>query len=204
MPRTSLQLGSVSVARSRRYGEDLTYGEWHRQALPDKYGRIGHRIDMADRDWTEYCHYCKTPLALIEEVRDRGQDLLDKGVSVTRNLASLANIQAYLMAWRSERPPEVDREINALHARIRELEAQWPIVGFTIRNLRRQGANLQPLTPDEWLEHLLIIHREHHSECRRATEWKVDGSRLMAVKDGHVLHEVTLFDVLRFAAEGVI
>lgn len=189
------------MARSRRYGEDLTYGEWHRAALPEKYGRIGHRIDMADRDWTEYCHYCKTPLALIEEVRDRGQDLLDKGVTVTRNLAVLANMPAYLMAWRNERPPEIDREINQLHARIRELEAAWPILEFTIRNLRTRHSPLVKVSTDDWLEHLLILHREHHHECRRATEWTVKSGRLLAVKDGHPLHEVTLFDVLKLGSE---
>lgn len=189
------------MARSRRYGEDLTYAEWHRTALPEKYGRVGHRIDMADRDWTEYCHYCKTPLALIEEVRDRGQDLLDKGVTVTRNLAAALNRPGYLMAWRSERPPEVDAEINALHARIRELEAAWPIVEFTIRPLTRKDQRLIKVTPDEWLEHLLIIHREHHGVCGHANEWSVDGRRLIAVKDGNPLHEVTLFDVLHWASE---
>jgi hypothetical protein len=189
------------MARSRRYGEDLTYGEWHRHALPEKYGRIGHRIDMADRDWTEYCHYCKTPLALIEEVRDRGQDLLDKGTTVTRNLAAMAHIPGYLMAWRNDRPPGVDREIEALHERIRQLEAQWPIIRFTIRDLAKPGRKLIPLSTDEWLEHLLVIHRAHHADCSKAGEWAVNGTRLMEVKDSHPLHEVTLFDVLRFAAD---
>jgi len=187
------------VARTRKYGEDLTYGEWHRDALPEKYGRIGHRIDMADRDWTEYCHYCKTPLALIEEVRDVGQDLRDKGVAVTRNLAMMAQMPAFLMAWRNDRPPEVDEEIDRLNRRIRELESQWPITGFTIRNLRHRSSRLEPVTPDDWLEHLLIIHREHHAECSSANEWAVNGSRLIAVKDRHPLHDVTLFDVIRFA-----
>lgn len=190
------------MARSRKYGEDLTYGEWHRTALPEKYGRIGHRIDMANRDWTEYCHYCKVPLALIEEVRDMGQDLLDKGVSVTRHLATMAQMPAFLMAWRSERPPEVDDEIDRLNRRIRELESQYPITGFTIRNLRHRGRKLESVTPDDWLEHLLIIHRQHHAECSRANEWAVNGSRLIEVKDRHPLHDVTLFDVLRFAESG--
>ncbi len=185
------------MARSRRYGEDLTYAEWHRNALPAKYGRIGHRIDLADRDWTEYCHYCKTPLAIIEEVRDRGQDLLDKGVSVTRNLARMARLPGMLLAWRNDRPPEVDRRINDLHQQIRELEAQWPILEFTIRNLLGPGRRLVRITPDTWLEHLLIIHREHHHGCPRATEWVVDAGKLMVAKDGNLLHEVTLFDVLR-------
>lgn len=189
------------MARSRKYGEDLTYSEWHREKLFEKYGRVGHRTDMADRDWTEYCHYCKTPLTLIEEVRDRGQDLRDKGVSVTRNLASMANIPAFLMAWRNERTREADREINQLHQQIRDLEAQWPITGFTIKNLRQRGSQLIKITPDQWLEHLLIIHREHHHKCARATEWKVNGSRLMVAKNTHPLHEVTLLDLLQFGEQ---
>lgn len=189
------------MARSRLYGEDLTYGEWHRHALPEKYGRIGHRIDMANRDWTEFCHYCKVPLAIIEEVRDVGQDLLDKGVSVTRSLATRAQLPAWLMAWRSERPPEVDREIEALNGRIRELEAQYPITGFTIRDLRQPGRQLVRLGTDQWLEHLLLVHRQHHADCPCGGEWAVNGTRLIEVKNGHPLHEVTLFDVLRFAAQ---
>lgn len=184
------------MARSRKYGEDLTYGEWHRHALVELYGRIGHRIDMADRDWTEYCHYCKAPLALIEEVRDRGQDLLDKGVSVTRGLAGLANIQAYLMAWRNERPKSIDQEINQLHNRIRELEARWPITGFTVRNLRRRISSLERLTTEEWMEHLLLIHRQHHLICTRAGEFPVKADRLLAAKSAHPMHDVTLLDLL--------
>jgi hypothetical protein len=185
------------MARSRRYGEDLTYAEWHRHALPAQYGRIGHRIDMADRDWTEYCHYCKTPLALIEEVRDRGRDLCDKGISVTRNLAAAARLDsAYLLAWRSERPAEVDREIEQLHGRIRELESQWPIVGFTIRDLLKPGCLLQRVTVNDWLERLLILHREHHQTCSRAREWPVATEKLLAAKAAHPLYELHLFDVL--------
>lgn len=184
------------MARTRKHGEDLTYGEWHRNALPEAYGRIGHRIDMADRDWTEYCHYCKTPLALVEEVRDVGQNLLDKGVTVTRQLAAALNRPGYLMAWRTQRPREVDDEIDALNRRIRELEAAWPIVEFTIRSLRTRNTKLEKVTPDIWLEKLLIIHREHHAECGRANEWVVRKDKLLAVKDGNPIAEVTLFDVL--------
>lgn len=184
------------MARSRNYGEDLTYAEWHRNALPEHYGRVGHRIDMANRDWTEYCHYCKTPLAVVEEVRDVGQNLLDKGVTITRHLAAALNRPGYLMAWRTERPKEVDAEINALNKRIRELEAAWPIVEFTIRRLRSRDARLEKVTPDVWMEALLIVHREHHAECGRANEWAVRKDKLIAVKDGNPLHQLTIFDVL--------
>lgn len=185
------------MSQRRRYGEDLTYAEWHRAAFPELYGRIGHRIDMADRDWTENCHYCREPLLIVEEVRDRGQDLLDKGTSVTRRLAERANLPAALMAWRSDRPKEVDREINTLHARIRELEAGWPIVGFTVRYLRRRDSlRLHRLTPAEWLEWLAIQHREHHAQCEKANEFPVRRDRLIAVRDAHALHEPSLLDGL--------
>lgn len=188
------------MARSRKYGEDLTYSEWHRSALPNLYGRIGHRLDLANRDWTEYCHHCKKPLALIEEVRDVGQDLLDKGVSVTRNLARLADgMDAWLLGVRIDRPQEVDAEIDRLNTRIRELEAQWPITGFTIRDLQVHDRRLKRITPAEWLENLLIIHRQHHRGCARARvagEIPVNAGKLLDAKAAHPLHEPSLFDEL--------
>ena len=70
--------------RLRRFGEDLTYSIWHMEQFPSAYERIQHRFVQADRDFTEFCHYCSDPLAIIETVRDIGQDLLDKSVTVTR------------------------------------------------------------------------------------------------------------------------
>lgn len=186
------------MARSRRYGEDLTYAEFHRNEFPELYGRVGHRIDMANRDWTEYCHYCKTPLALVEEVRDRGQDLRDKGVTVTRNVAARANLPAWLMSWSTDRPREVDREIEQLNTRIRELEARWPIVGFRVRNLRHRGAPIQQLTPEEWLQTVAIWHREHHHVCVKAHEYPVRPDGLLVAKDGNPLYAVDLLDILHF------
>lgn len=183
------------MARSRKYGEDLTYAEWHRSALPKLYGRIGHRLDLANRDWTEYCHYCKKPLALIEEVRDVGQDLLDKGVSVTRNLARLAGgMDAWMLGVRIDRPREVDDEIDRLNRQIRQLEAEWPITGFTVRDLRRRG--LTKVSTDEWLEKILITHRQHHLTCAQAREFPVKAGKLLSVKEAHPLHELNLFDGL--------
>lgn len=184
------------MSRTRRYGEDLTYAEWHRNALPDLYGRVGHRIDMADRDWTEFCHYCKEPLLLIEEVRDRGQNLFEKSTTVTRRLAGRANLPAALMAWRNERPKEVDEEINALHARIRELEAGWPITGIAARFLRMRNSELRRMRPEEWLEWLLIQHRSHHHVCPKANEFPVRRDRLVIARDAHSMHEHTLLDEL--------
>ena len=153
------------MARRRKYGEDLTYAEWHREALPWLHGRVGHRQDMADRDWTEFCHHCKTPLAVIEEVVDRGQDINDKATTVTRRLAAQANVPAWLIAPRMLRPPHVQAEIDQLNKRIRELEQQYPIVGFKAKALWPTHGELKSYTPQEWAEALLIMHRNHHLQC---------------------------------------
>jgi hypothetical protein len=187
------------MGRKREYGEDLTYAETHRNYLPEHYGRIGHRLDMANRDWTEFCHHCKIPLLIVEEVRDKGQDLLDKGVSVTRQLAYMANLPASLLAWRTERPKHVDDEINALNKRIRELEAAYPITGFTRRNLRQRNAKLTEMTTDQWFEYILMQHREHHYICASSTEKPVNVARLLDTKATNPASEPPdLLDMLKF------
>ena len=156
------------MARRRKYGEDLTYAEAHRLSLEELYPRIGHRLDMADRDWTEFCHYCKQPLALLEEVRDNGQDLNDKATTVTRKLAQAASVPAWLLAWRTERPLEIQRRIDELHAALRELESRYPIVGFTAKPIAPAPGALARLSPAEWWKFVLSIHRRHHLSCPRA------------------------------------
>jgi len=177
------------MARHRKYGEDLTYSEEHRLALPELYGRIGHRLDMADRDLTEFCHFCKDPLLLVELVRDVGQDLRDKAVTVTRKLAQRAGLDAYLVAWKTERPPEVQREIDALNERIRELESLHPITEITVRHISPIASpQLLRMTPKEWWNWLLIVHRDHHGRCARAGgERPVNRSRFWAAVSNHVL-----------------
>jgi hypothetical protein len=176
------------------YGVDLTYGEEHRRALPELYGRIGHRLDMADRDWTEFCHYCKQPLAIMEEVQDRGQDLLDKGISVTRHLAMAARLPGFLFAWRTERPPEVQRQIDALNERLRSLEELYPIIGFRVRELLPPGQPILELTPAQWWEHVRIIHRRHHLDCPRLPE-AVSRLAVFRAAVRHPLHDPTLLDL---------
>lgn len=156
------------MARHRKYGEDLTYGEEHRYELRELYKRDGHRLDQADRDWTEFCHACKEPLVIVEEVRDRGQDITDKATTVTRNLSKLAGVRSILMAWRTERPPEVDREIERLWARLFELYAQHPIVEFRARRLWPDRGPVETFTPDEWWHEVRIWHRDHHDTCELA------------------------------------
>jgi len=156
------------MSQHRRYGEDLAYAEAHRHALPDLYGRVGHRLDMADRDWTEFCHWCKQPLALIELVRDRGQDLNDKATTVTRQLAERAMVRACLVGWRVVRPHEIQAEIDRLNERLRQLQTAYPISTFTAKQLHPKRGSLIEFSPAEWWEQILLVHRNHHRYCRNA------------------------------------
>lgn len=156
------------MARRRKYGEDLTVAEWHRTELPVLYRRNGHRLDMADRDWTEFCHFCKEPLGLWEEVIDRGQDLDDKATTVTRKMAERANKPAMLVAARIDRPPNVQARIDQLNAEIRELEAQHPILYFTVKRLWPHPGPLERFSPHEFAAEIYLLHRDHHQHCRAA------------------------------------
>lgn len=156
------------MARARRYGEDLTYSEWHRNTLPKLYHRRGHRLDMANRDDTEFCHFCKWPIGIVEEVVDRGQDLNDKATTVTKRLAENANIPALLVAPRIDRPPEIQARINDLNAEIRRLEAQHPITYFTVRRLWPHPTKLERLTPEQYAAEIYLLHRDHHQHCLKA------------------------------------
>lgn len=187
------------MARRRKYREDLAYSEWHRHRLAELYKRIGHRLDMADRDWTEFCHHCKIPLAIMEEVVDRGQNLDEKSTRVTRNLARMAEISAYLIAPRTERPRAVQDEIDRLGALIFELEAAYPIVEFHIKELYPEHTGLRSLTPDEAAEFFLLLHRRHHETCqeaRRAGEFMVKRNALRQAmkRHGMVPETPSLFD----------
>jgi hypothetical protein len=158
------------MSRLRKYGEDLTYGEEHRHRLPQLYKRIGHRIDMADRDWTEFCHWCKEPLGIYEEIRDVGQNINEKATTVTRRLANMAGIPAFLFAWRVDRPAEVQREIERLNSRVRELESSYPILGFQAKQLSPVRGQVIRMTTEEWWQDILALHRDHHRVCSKANQ----------------------------------
>lgn len=157
------------MAQRRRNGEHLGYAEWHRNALPHLYQRYGHRLDLADRDWTEFCNACKEPLAIYEEVLDRNQSLTEKATTVTRRLAERAGLQSFLIAPRFETPPDVEAEMAYHHARLRELEAQYPMLSISAQRLTpRKEPMVLGITPAEWAEQIAILHREHHAQCDRA------------------------------------
>jgi hypothetical protein len=139
---------------------------------------------MADRDWTEFCHYCKEPLAIVEEVIDRGQDLNDKATTVTRKLAERADIPAFLVAPSIPRSKEVQAELEALDARKRELEALHPISALTARQIAPQRTNLVRYEPNGWARELLTLHRRHHALCSIAQQRGVEPVHIPRLMDG--------------------
>ena len=126
---------------------------------------------MADRDWTEFCGYCHRSLMLVEMFRDRpdGVDLSDKGVSVTRQLARGVGADAYVMAYLTERPKEVQAEIDQLNIRILDLTRQWPVTRFRAQLLEpHRGKAVTYDDPEDWWELVAVRHSEHHRECAKA------------------------------------
>lgn len=160
--------------RRRFAANDLTYAEAHRRDLPFLYKRIGHRLDTLDRDWTEFCHWCKEPLGLYEEIRDVGQNLCDKNTRLTRRVAERAGLPAFLFAWRVERPLAVQEEIDALSRRIRALEAGFPIRQFRARQLWPKMGPVVTYSPPQWWElGVLALHRAHHATCDKAAHYEI-------------------------------
>lgn len=157
------------MARRRQYIEDIVYAEEHRNHLPNMYRRIGHRLYMADRDFTEFCYYCKAPIAIIELVRYIGQDLRDKGVTVTTQLARAASIRGAMVAYMVERPADVQNEIDNLGKRLMLLQTSYPISGFIVKSLNPAGHDFVRYDdPEQYWKWIYTLHREHHACCRTA------------------------------------
>lgn len=160
------------MSRPRRHGQDYIYGLQHFERFPEQYERIQHRFKMADIDWTEFCGYprCSRPIMLVEMFRDtqRGQNLSDKGVTVTRQLARGVNAHAYVMAYLTERPPEAQREIDQLNTRILDITRQFPIKRFRAQLLEPHRGGIVEYTPDEWWTLVALRHSEHHVTCPAA------------------------------------
>lgn len=180
------------MSRRRFYGEDFAYPEAHRTELPLLYRRTGHRLDMCDRDFTEFCHWCKDPIGLFELVRNVGQDLNDKATTVTRRLASRAAIPAFLVAWRVDRPDETQARIDTLNRELIDLCTRHPIASFRARQLYPRRSAWIDFTPHEWWqEGVLILHRSHYARCAaaheavaRGNETAVAWQRLLDARNG--------------------
>ena len=160
------------MSRHRRYPyDDMIYSTEHRYKFPELYARIGHRFDVADRDWTEFCDWCKSPICIYETVRDVGQNLLDKGISVTRNLCDKASLLGFLVAYSVNRPHLVQQKIDQLSRDLRELESRYPIEKFRVRKLWPKLENkLYTLNPEDWWEGVALMHRGHHEGCIQARQ----------------------------------
>jgi len=160
------------VSRPRRFGHDYVYGLEHFERFPKQYERLAeHRFKMADVDWTEFCGYCHWPHTLVEMVRDkpgRGRDLTDKGVTVTRRLARGVGAHAYVMAYLTERPADVQSEIDRLNTTVIDLSRQWPITRFRAQLLEPHRSKVFAYTPDKWWGLIALRHADHHYHCSAA------------------------------------
>lgn len=170
-------MNSRATAGRRHPGDDQTYARAHVEEMKKKFPRIGHHIDSLDRDLTEYCHYCKEPLELDEVVRDVGQALSQKPITLTRRVAARAVLPAKLVAWHVDRPDDVQRAIDDLNRRVRELEAQYPIDGVKVRDIvSMPGQRVDPawheMSPGQWWANRLALHHSHHLRCVQARRWQ--------------------------------
>lgn len=182
--------------RRRTHGHDYLYGIEHAERFPEQYKRIEHRFKMADVDWTEFCGYgrCHRPLMLVEMYRDTpgGQDLSDKGVTVTRHLATGVHVPAYVMAYLTDRPPEVEAEIKRLNDRVLQLHRQHTITRVRAQQIAPPAGD-RSRTPEEyslseWWELVALRHSEHHQECavaRRSGERHASSAWLMRATQRH-------------------
>lgn len=158
------------MSRPRRFGHDYIYGLDHFERFPEQYRRLEHRFKLADVDWNEFCGYCHRPHTLVEMFRDsqRGQDLRDKGVTVTRALARGVGAHAYVMAYLAERPPDVQSQIDRLNTAVIDMTRQWPITRFRAQLVEPHRGKVFTYNADEWWSLIALRHSDHHLTCRAA------------------------------------
>jgi hypothetical protein len=111
---------------------DIAYMKWHH----DKCGRHMSAIDI---DSVEYCKICGELLALIEVAWDIGQS--EKSTTVTRKLAQLANLPAYLVFY--------------------EKNSNNSIVSFRISQLCPERTEERVMTPFEYQMFLCSLRYRH-------------------------------------------
>lgn len=180
------------MSRPRKFGHDYVYGLDHFERFPEQYRRLEHRFSMADIDWCEFCGYarCRKVVGLFEMFRDRpdGIDLSDKATTVIRHLARGVNAPAYVVAYLTERPADVQAEIDKLNARVLELTRRWPITRFRARLIEPRFGPAIAYTAEQWWELVAALHSEHHLECemaRRSRETLANPSWLLNAQSRH-------------------
>ena len=135
--------------RKEKYGErDLCFSGWHRYHLNEN-------LDYIDLDCIEYCHRCKLPLALIELAQDVGQS--NKPTSVTRNLAQMAGIPAYLVFYNGNG----------------EKREGAQVCGLRVRRVYPTKSNELTLTPEQYELFLILLRMEsgHHCYQHVTLDW---------------------------------
>lgn len=136
------------MSRLERTGiRDLTFSNWHRQALPD-------RAHMIDVDGLHFCRRCRMPLALLETARDIGQ--ATKATIVLERLAAVANIPAYCLLY-SVSPN------TCATPRCRAKGCDHGIAEFRFRRVHPAPTEFEVRAPADVAEHLTRIHDAHEA-----------------------------------------
>lgn len=127
---------------------DRAYGVWHRSNSIGRFldRRAAESLTMADLDsvlFVEYGHSGRLPLALVEVARDIGQE---KPASVTRELARMANLPAFVALYTpADRPNPASPAWHDIEQfRVRRL---WP----------NPEGDWRTLSPLEWAEALVQV-----------------------------------------------
>jgi hypothetical protein len=103
---------------------------------------------MIDIDSVETCRRCQQPLALIETLRSGGwYDVLTKPHYVTRNLALLAKVPAYVCVY------------------VVSESTQQRIVAFHVRQIAPEYGEPQIYTPEAWARFLQSLRVPHQLIC---------------------------------------
>ena len=85
--------------RNERYGtRDLAYSQWHRAESLQHYigAERAEFADMIDVDFVDYCHWCGTPVMLVETAFDVGEP---KSARVLTKLGKMAGVPTYKLLY---------------------------------------------------------------------------------------------------------
>ena len=125
---------------------DLSYSAWHRPESVGRFVKASRALTMLDLDsvlFSEYAPGNRMPLALIEVAKDVGQE---KVADVTRHLAELAGLPAYVALYRTA-------------ANANPANPQWPDINqFRVKRLwPTPEPGWRVLTPQQWADALVQI-----------------------------------------------
>lgn len=143
------------MSQERRFerGYDIYMDFWHRSAALQRFVGMqrARQTSMIDIDSVEYCWLCYQPLVIIETKR---ADATVRVGTVTANLARMAGLEAYLVAYQSD-----DQDIQWF-----EVQCWHP----------KSSANVR-MSPAQYAEWLWTFRWSHLPKCNRgeAQHWMV-------------------------------